>query len=67
MNYIININYTVFARIVLRYIAGAGLLGSQQIGEQLAADPDIVLATSAALGAIVEYFYARAKRKGGAT
>jgi hypothetical protein len=67
MKYIMNINYTVLARIVLRYIAGAGLLGSLLLGEQLAADPDIVLATSAALGAIVEYFYAQAKRKGGAT
>ena len=67
MNYIMNINYTVLARIVLRYIAGAGLLGSLLLGEQLAADPDIVLATSVAISAIVEYFYAQAKRKGGAT
>ena len=67
MKYIMNINYTVLARIVLRYIAGAGLLGSLLLGEQLAADPDIVLATSVAISAIVEYFYAQAKRKGGAT
>ena len=57
-------NYAPIARIVLRYIVGAGLMGSEQIGEQLAADPDIVFSTALAVGAAVEAAYAWAKRKG---
>ena len=60
-------NYAPIARIVLRYVVGAGLLGSSVIGDQLAADPDIVFFASLALGAMVEAGYALAKRKGWAT
>ena len=60
-------NYAPIARIVLRYVVGAGLLGSSVIGDQLAADPDIVFFASLALGAAVEGGYALAKRKGWAT
>lgn len=59
--------YGPIIRIVLRYIVGAGLMGSHAIGEQLAADPDIVMIGALALGAVVEFFYAMARRKGGAT
>lgn len=52
------------ARIVLRYLIGGLFFGSAQIGEQLAADPDIVMAFAAVLGIGVEFAYALAKRKG---
>ena len=57
-------NYAPLARIVLRYVAGAGLMGSAVIGDQLAADPDLVFYASLAIGAVVEAFYVLATRKG---
>ena len=60
-------DYAPIARIILRYLVGAGLMGSQQIGDMIAADPDLVLTLSLALGAAVEGAYAWAKRKGGRT
>jgi hypothetical protein len=59
--------YAPLARIILRYIAGAGVMGSQQIGNQLAADADLVLYLSLGIAAAVEAAYAFAKRKGWAT
>ena len=52
------------ARIVLRY--GIGYLAGSNVGEALAMDPDAVMALSLALGALVEWAYARAKSRGGA-
>ena len=52
------------ARIVLRYVAGAGILGSAEIGDRLAADPDLVMMVSLLIGATVEGAYTIAKRKG---
>lgn len=60
-------DYAPLVRIVLRYIVGAGLMGSSAIGQELAADPDLIFYGSMAIGALVEAFYAMAKRKGGAT
>ena len=60
-------DYAPFVRIALRYLVGAGILGSHEIGEMLAADPDLVMAGAAAIGAVVEVFYIRARRKGGST
>ena len=60
-------DYTPWARIVLRYIVGFGMAGSGKIGEVLAADPDLVFAVALAIGAAVEAFYIWAKRKGLAT
>lgn len=60
----------VFARIILRYLAGAlvayGML-PQEIGEQVAFDPDLATALGAILALLVEGFYAVAKRKGWTT
>ena len=52
------------ARIALRYIVGGVIMGSEQIGEQLAADPDLVMAVAGLIGLGVEAFYVLAKRKG---
>lgn len=60
-------NYAPIVRIILRYIVGAAFMGSTSIGEQLAADPDIVMAGAIALGAIIEATYAIAVRKGWTT
>lgn len=60
-------DYAPIARIILRYLIGAGIAGSTQIGDYLAADPDLVLYVSLGLGAAVEGVYAFAKRKGWAT
>lgn len=60
-------NYAPIARIILRYVVGAGVMGSDQIGAALAANPDLVLVGSIAIGAAVEVGYAFAKRKGWAT
>jgi len=60
-------NFAPLARIVLRYIVGAGLMGSQHIGDTLATDPDLVLMLSVGIGIAVEAGYAIAKRKGWAT
>lgn len=57
-------NWAPLARIILRYIVGAGVMGSFAIGDNLAADPDLVLYLSLAIGAAVEAGYALAKRKG---
>lgn len=54
-------------RIFLRYVVGAAILGSQAMGDDLAADPDLVLAISLLIGAATEYFYMKAKKNGGAT
>lgn len=54
-------------RIVLRYAIGAVFVGAGPLGEQLAADPDVVMLLAAGVGALVELFYVLAKRKGGAT
>ena len=60
-------NYAPMARIILRYVAGAGFMGSIAIGNQLAADPDIIFYGSMALAALVEAVYTWTKRIGGAT
>jgi hypothetical protein len=60
-------NFAPIIRIVLRYVVGAGLMGSHQIGDILAADPDLVLMISAGIGIAVESGYAIARRKGWAT
>jgi hypothetical protein len=59
--------YAPIARIILRYLVGAGLMGSQQIGDMIAADSDLVLMLSVGIGATVEGAYAWAKKKGGKT
>ncbi len=60
-------DYAPIARIVLRYVIGAAFMGSDEIGAQLSADPDLVMAVAVAVGAAVEAAYAFAKRKGWAT
>ena len=60
----------VIARIVLRYLSGAlvayGLI-PQEVGAEIAMDPDLALAVGAAIGVVTEGAYAFAKRKGWAT
>jgi len=53
------------ARIVIRY--AVGLVAGLAYGEQLAADPDIVMALAALVGMATEGAYALAKRKGWTT
>lgn len=53
------------SRIILRY--GIGYLAGSEAGEMLALDQDAVLMLSLALGAVVEGFYAFAKKRGWAT
>ena len=60
-------DYGPIVRIILRYLVGAAFMGSQAIGDQLAADPDLVAIGSLIIGALVEAYYAWAKRRGGAT
>lgn len=60
-------NYGPITRIILRYIVGAGIMGSSVIGDQLAADPDLIFYGSMAIGAVVEAAYAWSKKMGGAT
>lgn len=60
-------DYAPIARIVLRYVLGAAFMGSDEIGLQLAADPDLVMTATVAIGAAVEGIYAFAKKKGWAT
>jgi hypothetical protein len=55
------------ARILLRYLVGMAFAGSSVIGDQLATDPDIVMAVSALIGFAVEAAYVWAKRRGWAT
>lgn len=57
-------DFAPIARIVLRY--GIGYLAGSNIGETLAMDQDAVMTLSLAMGAAVEWAYARAKAKGGA-
>ena len=56
--------YAPFARIALRYAAAAGMMGSQQLGEQWATNPDVILVVSGLIALAVETSYAFAKRKG---
>lgn len=60
-------DYSPIARIVLRYLVGVMFMGSPEIGEQLATDPDVIMFASLAIGAAIEAWYGYAKRKGGAT
>jgi hypothetical protein len=57
-------NYAPIARIILRYIVGGVIVGSQAAGDNFAADPDLVTAIAAAIGGGVELAYAMAKRNG---
>lgn len=61
------IDYAPWARIVLRYVLGAVFMGSSEVGDVLASDPDLVAALSVGLGVAVESAYVYAKRKGWAT
>lgn len=60
----------VIARIALRYLAAAlvtaGYLDAD-LGNQVGADPDLIMLVGLALGAGVEMAYAAAKRLGWAT
>jgi preprotein translocase subunit Sec61beta len=57
-------SWAPLARILLRYVAGAGILGSAALGDKLAADPDLVLYLSLGIAAGVEAAYGYAKTKG---
>lgn len=59
--------YAPIVRIILRYVVGAGIMGSSSIGDRLAADPDLIFYGSLAVAAVVEAAYAFSKRKGWAT
>lgn len=60
--------YGPIVRIILRY--GVGAVFTASVGDMLASDPDVVNIGTAALSGVVsgatEWFYARAKRQGGA-
>lgn len=60
-------NWAPAARILLRYAVGAGIMGSYALGDQLAADPDLVLYVSLGIGVVVEGIYTFAKKRGWAT
>lgn len=60
-------DWAPWARIALRYVIGGVFMGSDEIGLQLAADPDMVAAAAVAVGAVVEIVYSVAKRFGWAT
>ena len=60
-------DYGPLARIFLRYLAGGLVLGSDAVGQRLAADPDVVLVTGLVIAGAVELIYAFAKRRGWAT
>ena len=60
-------DYAPIARIVLRYLIGAAIMGSDEIGVRLSSDPDLVLIGALGIGAVVEAAYAWAKKRGGAT
>jgi len=60
-------DYAPIARIILRYVVGAGLMGSTQIGDYLATDPDLVMYAALGIGVAVEAAYTWAKRLGGRT
>lgn len=57
--------YAPIARIILRY--GVGLTAGMALGNQLAADPDMVIVLAGLVGAAIEGAYAIAKRKGWST
>ena len=57
-------NWAPYARIVLRYVVGGVIMGSAQIGDRLAADPDLVMIAAGLIGAGVEAAYLIARRKG---
>ena len=54
--------FAPIARIILRY--GVGFVVGRAIGDDLAADPDVVMFTAMGVGAAVEIVYTWAKRKG---
>jgi hypothetical protein len=58
-------NLAPFARIALRY--GVGYMLGSEIGNQLAADQDLVMALSLGMAALVEGAYVYAKKTGGKT
>jgi hypothetical protein len=60
-------DWTPIARIILRYLVGAAIMGSDEIGVSLSSDPDLVMVAALAIGATVEGAYAWAKKRGGAT
>jgi hypothetical protein len=51
-------------RIVLRYIVGGLMMGSIAMGEQFAADPDIVITLSAVVSLAVEGFWIASRKLG---
>jgi hypothetical protein len=51
-------------RIVLRYVVGGLMMGSIAMGEQFAADPDIVITLSAVVGLAVEGFWIASRKLG---
>lgn len=53
-----------WVRVLLRYVIGAALMGSSVIGDQLAADPDLVLVLCGLAAMLVEGFYVAAKKYG---
>jgi len=60
-------NYAPLVRIILRYVVGAAAMGSIVMGDELAADPDLVAVLALAIGGIVEGLYVYAKKTGGKT
>ena len=52
------------ARIILRYVVGALLVGSHEVGTALATDPDVVLIVAGLIGAGTEGVYWLARRRG---
>lgn len=58
---------SVIARIIARYLSGAmvtyGLI-SADVGNEVATDPDVILALGAAIGILTEAVYAVALKKG---
>ena len=60
-------DWAPWARIVLRYLIGAAIMGSDEIGVSLSSDPDLVMVAALGIGALVEGGYAWAKKRGGAT
>lgn len=61
---------SVIARIVLRYAAGALVAAGYMdadLGNQIGADPDLLIIVGAGLGVAVELAFAFAKRRGWAT
>lgn len=59
--------YGPIVRIALRYVVGGVIIGSPQLGEQLAMDTDLVAVLAGLSGLAVETAYVWAKRHGGAT